>query len=124
MSTQKSDWEVRQLFERLRSEELSRVPSLNQVLAKQERSGGTSAAWAWVRLGTALALPLLLAMVLLFLPRVYSPDPTDEELELVAAVFEWEAPTDFLLDSDGEDLLTALPELEMEAWTEDEATEQ
>ncbi len=105
-------WEdktIRELFKQLRQEEEKNVPSFQEVLRGNEASGGLEI-FAYFRQAAAVATVLVFSATLLFqLSRA-------PELNSSLPLAEWQSPTDFLLLSSQEELVTTVPVFEMEPW--------
>ncbi len=105
-------WEdktIRELFKQLREEEEKAVPSFQEVLRGNEAPGGLEFL-VYFRQAAAIATVLVFSATLLLqlsrAPELYSSLP----------LAEWQSPTDFLLLSSQEELVTTVPILEVEPW--------
>ncbi len=105
-------WEdktIKELFEQLREEEEKAVPSFQEVLRGNEAPGGLEI-FAYFRQAVAVATVLVFsATLLLQLSRA-------PELNSSLSLAEWQSPTDFLLLSSQEELVTTVPFLELGPW--------
>ncbi len=105
-------WEdktIRELFKQLRQEEEKNVPSFQEVLRGNEAPGGLEI-FAYFRQAAAVATVLVFSATLLFqLSRA-------PELNSSLPLAEWQSPTDFLLLSSQEELVTTVPVFELEPW--------
>ena len=105
-------WEdkiIKELFKQLREEEEKAVPSFREVLRRNEAPGGLEF-FAYFRQAAAEAMVLVFSATLLLqlsqAPELYSSLP----------LAEWQSPTDFLLLSSQEELVSTVPVFEMEPW--------
>ncbi len=105
-------WEdktIRELFKQLREEEEKAVPSFQEVLRGNEAPGGLEI-FAYFRQAAAVATVLAFsATLLLQLSRV-------PELHSSLPLSEWQSPTNFLMLSSQEELVSTVPVLELEQW--------
>ncbi len=105
-------WEdktIRELFKQLREEEEKAVPSFREVLRGNEAPGGLEI-FAYFRQAAAVVTVLVFsATLLLHLSRA-------PELNSTLPLSEWQSPTDFLLFSSQEELVSTVPVLESEPW--------
>jgi hypothetical protein len=97
------DPDIRDRFASLRREEAARTPAFEQVLrrAHPARRGIGS----WVTAGSLMAVVGLAA--LLWRSPHRSPGPE----VMAAAISQWRAPTDFLLNTPGMDMLRTIPRI-------------
>ncbi len=103
------DKTIRELFKQLRQEEERAVPSFPEVLRGNEAPGGLEI-FAYLRQAAAVATVLVFsATLLLQLSRA-------PELNSTLPLTEWQSPTDFLLLSSQEELVSTVPVLELEPW--------
>jgi hypothetical protein len=113
MNTPKEDWEIRQLFERLRSEESIGRPEFRQVLARAGvRSAGSS--FHLNRRWLAAALPAVLVLLWVGLGEISTPEEPALDVSHLEA---WESPTDFLLETEVNLVIASVPELETGLWS-------
>ncbi len=117
MTTKWDDTKIEHLFRRLREEDEPQAPSFHEVLNAPRASR-----WQYMlpvfRYSAAVALVLLLVasapLLLDFArpPAAPTPEPT-------ASLYDWQSPTNFLLDVPDDQLVTTLPKLETGAtiWT-------
>lgn len=105
-------WEdktIRELFKQLREEEEKAVPSFQEVLRGNDAPGELEI-FAFFRQAAAVATVLVFSATLLFqLSRA-------PELHSSLPLVEWQSPTDFLLLSSQEELVSTVPVFEMEPW--------
>ena len=100
------DKAIGELFEQLRQEEERAVPSFREVLHRNEARGGFEF-FAYLRQAAAVAMVLVFsATLLLQLSRA-------PELNSALPFSEWQSPTDFLLLSSQEELVSTVPILEL-----------
>ncbi len=100
------DKTIRELFKQLRQEEEKTVPSFQEVLRGNEARGGLEI-FAYLRQAAAVAMVVVFsATLLLQLSRA-------PELNSALPLSEWQSPTDFLLLSSQEELMTTVPVLEL-----------
>lgn len=100
------DQTIRELFKQLRQEEERAVPSFQEVLRGNEAPGGLEI-FAYLRQAAAVAMVLVFsATLLLQLSRA-------PELNSALPLSEWQSPTDFLLISSQEELMSTVPVLEL-----------
>ncbi|MFQ5599370.1 MAG: hypothetical protein ACE5G2_02310 [Candidatus Krumholzibacteriia bacterium] len=105
MMDDKNDRELRERFARLRSEELSRVPSFRSVRSRRVRSRAV----VWPRVAMAVGAVVVAVVGLKIGFRGEAPDPgVGRRLDLS---IPWESPTDFLLATPGVELLRTVPTL-------------
>jgi hypothetical protein len=99
------DRDLREHFARQRSEEARDAPGFAQVwAAAQER--GRRPRRGRLTLLTAGAVAAAVAMLLLWRP---SPPPPPPSASASPSLGRWRAPTDFLLQTPGRELLSGLP---------------
>jgi len=92
-----NDDRLRNAFHELRRNETANVPSFQQIVERRRPRRRT------IRL--AFAVMLFFAVALSVVPLLRrSPTPN-------ASITEWRAPTDFLLKTPGNELLTSVPDL-------------
>ncbi len=107
-----SHWEdktIRELFKQLRQEEEKAVPSFHEVLRGNKAPGGLDI-FAYLRQAAAVATVLVFsATLLLQLSRAPELNPS-------LPLSEWQSPTDFLLLSSQEELVSTVPVFELESW--------
>ncbi len=100
------DKTIRELFKQLRQEEEKAVPSFQEVLHGNEAPGGLEL-FAFFRQAAAVAAVVVFsATLLLQLSRA-------PELNATLPLSEWQSPTDFLLLSSQEELVSTVPVLEL-----------
>lgn len=100
------DKAIGELFKQLRKEEEKTVPSFQEVLRGNEARGGFEF-FAYLRQAAAVAVVLVFsATLLLQLNRA-------PELNSTLPLSEWQSPTDFLLLSSQEELMSTVPVLEL-----------
>ena len=98
--------ELRDLFHRLREEDLSRVPSpgkRGEEPALSERSESKGAPKGRMR-GWALAIVTITIAIMLAVFHHHRPPVTE-------SIVTWKAPTDFLLRTPGSELLSSVPQI-------------
>ena len=100
------DKTIRELFKQLRQEEEKAVPSFREVLHGNEAPGGLEI-FAYFRQAAAVVTVLVFSLTLL-LQLNQAP-----ELNSALPLSEWQSPTDFLLISSQEELMSTLPVLEL-----------
>ncbi len=117
MTTKWDDAKIEQLFRQLREEDESQAPSFHEVLNAPRASR-----WQYMlpvfRYSAAVALVLLLVASAPLLLEFARP-PAALPLEPTASLYDWQSPTNFLLDVTEDQLVTTLPKLETGAniWT-------
>jgi hypothetical protein len=100
------DKAIGDLFKQLREEEERAIPSFREVLRGNEAPGGLEI-FAHLRQAAAVAMVLVFsATLLLQLSRA-------PELNSALPLSEWQSPTDFLLLSSQEELMSTVPVLEL-----------
>ncbi len=100
------DKTIRELFKQLRQEEERVVPSFQEVLRGNEAPNGLEI-FAYLRQVAAVAMVVVFsATLLLQLSRA-------PELNSTLPLSEWQSPTDFLLLSSQEELVSTVPVLEL-----------
>jgi hypothetical protein len=99
------DGDLRARFRALRREEEAQAPDF---LLPTRSADGTSRRWAGGNL-VAVAACLATIVAVAFLLRLYSPRMERQARSPVASVTEWKAPTDFLLQTPGQELLRTMP---------------
>ena len=87
-----TDDRLRSAFAELRRVEAAQLPPLKRPSIRQRR---------WPSFRLAFAIVLLLVLVISIIPR-RSPQPS---------ITSWRAPTDFLLKTPGQELLSTVPDL-------------
>ena len=105
-------WEdktIRELFKQLREEEEKAVPSFQEVLRGNEAPIGLEI-FAYFRQAAAVATVLVFSATLL-LQLSRAPD-----LNSTLPLSEWQSPTNFLMLSSQEELMSTVPFLELEQW--------
>lgn len=95
-----SDRDLRRSFDLLRREEQADAPSFAPLVHRQ---GRVVTSIRWLRLGAVAALLILAALPLLV--RRWTPP------QAVPSLTTWKSPTDFLLDTPGDELLRSVPRL-------------
>jgi hypothetical protein len=100
------DKAIGELFKQLRKEEERAVPSFQEVLRGNEAPGRLEF-FAYLRQAAAVAMVLVFSVTLL-LQLSQAP-----ELNSALPLSEWQSPTDFLLLSSQEELMSTLPVLEL-----------
>ncbi len=98
-------------FAALRREEAEQAPPFAGLWGRKVHSGRRR--WGWF---VATACVLIAAAV--FWIRLRQPEPSNT----VASITEWKAPTDFLLETPGSELLRSVPrfgELDSNGWSGD-----
>ena len=108
------DRSIKQLFRQLRQEEEKAVPSFQEVLHGDKVSSRLEV-FPLFRHAAAVITMLVLSVTLLL---ELSPVPLELEPMATASLSEWQSPTDFLLLSSEEELLTRVPLLQSELWWE------
>ena len=101
-------WEdkaIRELFKQLREKEERAIPSFQEVLRGNKAPGGLKI-FAYLRQAAAVAMVLVFSTTLL-LQLSRAP-----ELNSALPLSEWQSPTDFLLLSSQEELVSTVPILE------------
>ncbi len=99
------DPEIRQRFAALRDEESKRVPAFEHVL-RRTRSTPTLSLRAVA--GSVCAVVVLAIVAALAVPQLRAPRPPDADVPSLA---QWRAPTDFLLNTPGQELLQGFPRI-------------
>jgi hypothetical protein len=97
-----SDQDLRGRFAALRREEEKQVPEFGSLLRPRRRTSGGRVYWL---AGAACVLVLLVAVLW---QRSTRPRPPEV---WVASITQWKAPTDFLLQTPGSELLRGVPEI-------------
>ncbi len=100
------DKAIGELFKQLREEEERAIPSFQEVLRGNEAPGKLEI-FAYLRQAAAVAMVLVFSATLLL---QVSRAP---ELNSALPLSEWQSPTDFLLLSSQEELMTTVPVLEL-----------
>ncbi len=121
MTTKWDDTKIEHLFKQLREEDEPQAPSFHEVLNAPRASRWQSMLPVF-RYSAAVALVLLLVasapLLLEFArpPAAPTPQPT-------ASLYDWQSPTNFLLNVPEDQLVTTLPKLETGAtiWTGESA---
>ncbi len=96
------DSALRNLFARMRQEEQQHIPEFASLWGGRTRAPRGKALWF------VAATCLLIAVAALFLLRLERPKR--EEVSM-ASITEWQAPTDFLLETPGREMLRTVPEI-------------
>ena len=91
-----NDDRLRQAFAELRREETAHVPEFNRLWSRRPGRFSTRLAFA------ALLLAIVAVSVIPIIRRHRTPQ---------TSITEWRAPTDFLLKTPGQELLTSVPDL-------------
>jgi hypothetical protein len=97
------DAELRKRFAALRDEELARIPGFEQVVRR-------------VRLGPYMGLraltvsAALVVVAIVTVPHIFR-EPTPVPEVVVPTLAQWRAPTDFLLNTPGRDVLHTIPQI-------------
>ena len=91
-----NDDRLRQAFAELRREETARAPEFNRLWSRRPARLSTRLAFA------ALLLVVVAVSVIPIIRRHRTPQ---------ISISEWRAPTDFLLKTPGQELLTSVPDL-------------
>ncbi len=102
-------WEdktIRELFKQLREEEEKAVPSFQEVLRGNEASGGLEIFAYFRQVAAVVTVLVFSATLLLQLSRA-------PELNSALPLSEWQSPTDFLLVSSQEELMSTVPVLDL-----------
>jgi hypothetical protein len=105
-----NDADLRQLFHQLRDEELSRVPSprmggVEPALSDAERREAESKGAPKGRMrGWALAIVIITVVAIATMTHHRRPPVTE-------SIVTWKAPTDFLLQTPGSELLSTVPQI-------------
>ena len=104
------DRDLRERFAALRAEEQRRAPRFSAVwAAAEDRRGRRQGRRAGLRLAAAFAGAALLTLAV-FVWRPSSPPPPAPGSEPVPpSITEWRAPTDFLLETPGREVLRTVP---------------
>ena len=102
LDTSLQDTALRKLFAGLRQEEQQHTPAFAPLWGR--RSRGQSGKGLWFA-GAGFALIVVTAILLLRSER-----PNRNELSMVE-ITEWKAPTDFLLETPGREILQTVPEI-------------
>ena len=103
------DKKIRELFKQLRQEEERVVPSFQEVLRGNEASGGLEIFTYFRQAAAVVTVLVFSATLLLHLSRA-------PELNSTLPFSEWQSPTDFLLLSSQEELISTVPVLELDPW--------
>lgn len=108
------DADLRRSFAGLRSEDARNVPSFEATVAAARRSGTARRGWLIpAATGTVAAVAATLAVIAV----VRRPEPRSRPS---VSIEEWTAPTDFLLETPGRELLETVPSIgELPAAAED-----
>lgn len=96
------DRALHNLFARMRQEEQQHIPAFASLWAGRTRAPRGKVLWFVV------ASCALLAVATVFLQRLERPK---REQVSMASITEWKAPTDFLLETPGREMLRAVPEI-------------
>lgn len=99
-----TDDHLHELFQATRRREAERAPSFAATLAVAPRARAT-------RSGRRSVVVALAAAVALVLIAVLWPRPSRDQWMVPLASAHWEAPTDFLLETPGAELLRTVPPL-------------
>ena len=100
------DRNLRERFARQRSEEARDVPDFARAWAAAQQRGRRPPRRGRLVLLTAGAAAAAVAMVLLWHP---SPPPLPPSASTSPSLEQWRAPTDFLLQTPGRELLSGVP---------------
>jgi predicted membrane-bound mannosyltransferase len=117
MSSRDFDREIARLFEAQRQADEASAPAFRELLARPRARRAPLEGWIW-RPALAAAAVVVVAAVLTF-HRPARPAPPANRTRTpesalpaaAAALAAWKAPTDFLLETPGADLLTRVPAL-------------
>ncbi len=113
MNDRHGDGDIRRRFQELRQEDRRRQPPFADVAAAAERRGAARRLRPWA-VPAGLAAALVMGLWLL---GDRGGATSAEPLAIDLSTTIWTAPTDFLLELPGDDLLRRVPELETgEAW--------
>ena len=110
MNTNLDDPKIEQLFKQLREEDETEVPFFHEVL-NAPRAPRWNTLLPVFRYSAAAASVLLLVISAPLLLEFASP-PVDLGPEPIAALYDWQSPTSFLMEVPEDQLVTTLPELE------------
>ena len=100
------DRELREQFAALRTEEEARLPSFSRFSARPAavRLSWRPRRWAWVAGGVSLALAAAAAWL------VQAPSaPAWDSAAVAREILAWQAETDYLLETPGAELYSAIP---------------
>ena len=110
MTTKWDDTKIEHLFKQLREEDELQAPSFHEVL-----NAPRAPRWQYMlpvfRYSAAAALVLLLVASAPLLLEFARP-PAALPLDSTASLYDWQSPTNFLLDVPNDELVTTLPKLE------------
>src|SRR5262249_30701676 len=101
-SAGRGDEQLRRRFADLRQEDGRRAPPFAALWRRRQRKPERRIRWVFV------AAAAVIVFAGLFWLRAVRPRPTDAT---VASITAWKAPTDFLLETPGRDLLRTVPEI-------------
>ena len=96
------DSALHNLFARMRQEEQQHIPVFASLWGRRTRAPRGKALWF------VAATCLLIAVAAIFLLRFERPK---REQVSMASITEWKAPTDFLLETPGREMLRSVPEI-------------
>jgi hypothetical protein len=99
------DTDLRSAFEALRREDAARAPSFEALLRKAPRSADRRRPWLVPAVTGAVAAAALTVAIVSVARR---PEP---RLPPPVSIEEWTAPTDFLLQTPGRELLETVPRI-------------
>ncbi len=99
------DSDLREQFASLRRDEATSVPSFERVIGIARRRSN-DAGWR-----VAIAASLLIVAMGAVIFRVSRPPEAPTTRVSVPSLADWRAPTDFLLDTPGRELLHTVPDL-------------
>jgi len=101
------DRDLRELFAASRRQEAAQAPPFDRLWQRARAAARSAPARAARRLGyAAAAAGVLAAALLLWRPVFHETEPA-----LEASILAWRAPTDFLLETPGAELLSTVPKL-------------
>ena len=96
------DSALHNLFARMRQEEQQHIPEFASLWGGRTRAPRGKALWF------VAATCLLIAVAAIFLLRLERPKREEVSMALIT---EWQAPTDFLLETPGREMLRTVPEI-------------
>ena len=110
MTTKWDDTKIEQLFKQLREEDEIQTPSFHEVLNVPRAS-------RWQYMPPVLRYSAAVALVLFLVASAplslgFARPPAALPLEPTASLYNWQSPTNFLLDVPDDQLVTTLPKLE------------
>jgi hypothetical protein len=99
------DRDLRDLFARLRESDRRLAPDCERLLQRARRQSPPRLALA----GAGLAVAVMAAALLVMTRLADKPDGDAVTSSIPTSITYWRAPTDFLLDTPGRDLLRTIP---------------